>query len=292
MGWNRALFWAAFAVAASPLLAAKPVVPIPLARIGPWEINFDDDSCHLISTFGSGKNQLVVRFTRYQPGDNFSLALMGLPMKYVGSRPKMKLDFGPQIDPQIQWSFDGKIGAHPVSVFNSITLIDNAAKSPKAEKAANITPEQEAAVRDLTILANDRNAYRLALGSMAAPMQALRNCTTDLVQQWGLDPAEQASLSRKPTPIGNPSEWLSWEDFPSDMLDRGGTSLVHFRLDIEETGGITGCHIQFRTNPDKFADQTCKMLRARAKLEPALDQGGKPIKSYYVTSVRWGSWGF
>ena len=298
MRWNIPLLVASIAVAASPVQAAKPLVPIPLAHVGPWEVNYDDDSCHLIGTFGSGDDRIIVRFTRFQPGDGFALALIGKPMLSISAMSQTKLDFGPVVDPQDRWSIDGLVGATPSSVFGGLTLVDKpepkraltlaegiAAKA--ALQATNITPEQEASVRDLTVKTKFRKFYRLALGSMAAPMRTLRGCTTDLVRRWGLDPAEQASLTRRPTPVGNPGSWMNSKDYPSDMLRRGSNGMGQFRLEISETGSIAACHIQSRTNPDAFADLSCRLLSKRGRFTPALDRNGKPIKSYYVSSVRW-----
>ena len=295
MRWNIALLLASIAVAASPIQAAKPLVPIPLAHVGPWEVNYDDDSCHLIGAFGSGDDRIIVRFTKFQPSDGFALALIGKPMRTSSASSRVKLDFGPQVDPQEHDSFNGTMGTTPAAFLLGLTLIDR----PKLAKAAtladalkaleptNITPEQEALVRDLTILTGNRKSYRLALGSMAAPMRTLRGCTTDLVKHWGLDPTEQASLARRPTPISNPGSWMNSGDYPSAMLRIGGNGMVQFRLDISETGSIAACHIQSRTNPDAFADLSCKLISKRGRFTPALDRNGKPVKSYFVSSVRW-----
>ena len=295
MRWNIALLLASIAVAASPIQAAKPLVPIPLAHVGPWEVNYDDDSCHLIGAFGSGDDRIIVRFTKFQPSDGFALALIGKPMRTSSASSRVKLDFGPQVDPQEHDSFNGTMGTTPAAFLLGLTLIDR----PKLAKAAtladalkaleptNITPEQEALVRDLTILTGNRKSYRLALGSMAAPMRTLRGCTTDLVKHWGLDPTEQASLARRPTPISNPGSWMNSGNYPSAMLRIGGNGMVQFRLDISETGSIAACHIQSRTNPDAFADLSCKLISKRGRFTPALDRNGKPVKSYFVSSVRW-----
>ena len=295
MRWNIPLLLASIAVVASPVQAAKPLVPIPLAHVGPWEVNYDDDSCHLIGTFGSGDGRIIVRFTRFQPGDEFALTLIGKPMRTSSAKSFTKLDFGPLADPQALLSADGDSDSIPASVFGGLTLIDkpNPVRVPtvadalEAPQAPDITPEQEALVRDLTIHTNNRKSYRLELGSMAAPMKALRSCSTDLIRYWGFDPAEQASLTRKATPIGNPGKWMNPRDYPSEMLRTGFGGLVNLRLDISETGSIAACHIQSKTNPDAFADLSCKLISKRGRFRPALDRNGKPIKSYYVSGVRW-----
>ncbi len=67
---------------------------------------------------------------------------------------------------------------------------------------------------------------------------------------------------------------------------------VRFRLDVDETGNVAGCRVLYRTNPDEFADLSCKLISKRAKFAPALDAKGKPVKSYYISQIRWqsGEW--
>ena len=56
---------------------------------------------------------------------------------------------------------------------------------------------------------------------------------------------------------------------------------------FDETGKPLGCRVLFRTNPDEFADRSCKALLQRAKFNPARDAQGKPVKSFYINTIRW-----
>jgi hypothetical protein len=67
----------------------------------------------------------------------------------------------------------------------------------------------------------------------------------------------------------------------------GHNGLVQFRLDVDPGGKVAGCFILSRTSPDDFADITCRAMTRRARLQPALDAKGKPIRSYYVNKVIW-----
>ena len=68
--------------------------------------------------------------------------------------------------------------------------------------------------------------------------------------------------------------------------------IVRFRLDVDPTGAPAGCRVLYRTNPDDFADLSCRLLMKRARFNPALDAAGKPVKSYYINNIRWvmGDW--
>ena len=110
-----------------------------------------------------------------------------------------------------------------------------------------------------------------------------------LVASFGPGLPEQARLSQPPKPLGVISDWITSADFPKKALNQGSSGLVQFRLDIDETGKVSGCRILYRTNPDDFADLSCKLLTQRAKFSPALDSAGKAVRSFYVSKIRWQS---
>jgi len=129
--------------------------------------------------------------------------------------------------------------------------------------------------------------FRLGTGSFAAPMAAMRACTDDLVKRWGYDPLILSALKQDTKALNEPARWLKSSDFPPAALSRGQSGIVQIRLDIAETGAVSGCHILHRTSPDQFADLSCKLIMQRAKLSPALDASGKQVRSYYVTKILW-----
>jgi TonB family protein len=140
-----------------------------------------------------------------------------------------------------------------------------------------VSAKQEAAVSGVTVTVGGRKPFRLAFGSLAKPMEQFRACQADLVKTWGYDPAVQTTLSRPARPTEPPEAWLRPEDYPTGAVAMGQSGIVQFRLDIEADGRVVGCHVLARTNPDVFADATCRAVTKRAKLEPALDAGGKPV---------------
>ena len=289
---SLALAAAAFAFVASPLAAAEKL-PMSLAKTSKWEMQYNDDSCTLSAQFGTGKDSVLVVFNRYDPGDGFDFRLYGRALRHNGGlRMPIELAFG----------------AKPLQRFEALSAkATNAAKTPAvlissarldgwtfpkgqydpALRPPTVTPEQEAAITSITFKRPGTGPIQLQTGSMAAPMQAMRNCTDDLLRHWGFDPAVQGALSRRVQPASNPGNWLRSGDYPTGALWSGENGLVRFRLDVEADGSVSNCRILFRTNPDSFADLSCKLLRDRARLSPALDSRGKPVKSYYRSQVRW-----
>lgn len=290
------------AVLATAALVATPVVAAPpqanvLKRMSKWEMKYDEDACTLAAVFGEGQDDVLMVMTRTSPGDGFELKLFGKPLRYGAIAMPIEVAFGSQ--PPVR--FEG-VSATTNTADKTPTVIISGMRLdgwryPKqhfdpAIKAPVITSEQEAAITTITIRPVGKNAFQLATGAMGGPMKAMRTCTDDLLRHWGFDPAVQASLSRAATPTKDPGNWLLSKDFPANALNKGENGLVRFRLDIEPNGTVSDCRILYRTNPDSFADLSCKLIKERARFTPALDSNGSPVKSFYISQVRWqsGAW--
>lgn len=285
----RACFavWAIVCLAASPPAWAADPAPISLVQDGNWVANYDDESCQLLGKFGTGKLAIVAIFTRYEPTDSFHLSLQGESLELRGNRALVKLAFGTEQTKREELATLGKLAAKPLMVFGP-QRFDGWRQPPgrDVQKPPAVTPAQEAAVSHLTLRLGGNRNYRLELRSMGKPMATMRHCMDGLIEHWGYNPTAIAALSRLPTPINDPGKWVTTNDYPSNALRTGHGGIVQFRLDLDEAGKILKCHILSRTNPDEFADTSCRLLTRRARFEPALDAAGKPTKSFYVNSVR------
>ena len=103
---------------------------------------------------------------------------------------------------------------------------------------------------------------------------------------WGIDVATQSSLRHGPLPTGNPGTWISDNNYPRDLVQNGSQGIVQFRLIVDPTGAPTSCHIQKSTRPVGFDDVVCAAMIRNARFEPAIDAQGKPVTSYFRSSVR------
>jgi hypothetical protein len=287
-------FSAALAVAAlvsAPLVAAKPEANV-LKRTAKWEMKYDEDACTLATRFGEGADGVLLALSRTSPSHGFEMKLYGNALRYSTLTMPIEVAFGAQLPVRLE-AMSGTTSTPektPIAIIDGLRLdgwryprqqVDPAITPPA------ITPEQEAAISMITVKPVGRKAFQLATGPMGGPMKAMRACTDDLLRHWGFDPAVQTSLSRPATPNGNPGTWLLSRDFPAGALNKGENGLVRFRLDVEANGDVSNCRILYRTNPDSFADLSCKLIKERARFTPALDSKGSPVKSFYINRVRW-----
>jgi Gram-negative bacterial TonB protein C-terminal len=277
---------------------AAPKEPLRLKPSSKWIADYPKDGCRLIRQFGEGDDKSLIVMSRFAPSEYFSLTFAGKPFKQLDP-VKAKVQFGPDEAEQEANFWDGKYGELPSLVMTGemrlapfsaaeLTAISAAQKKPKDASMIRIEPvsvEREKRITFVKISRPLRTPVVLELGSMDRPMAALNTCITDLVNGWGLDAEKHKTMSRPVRPINVPGSWMSSGDYPIKMLNAGQPAIVEFRLDVDETGRATGCHIQQTTRPQEFDNAVCSAIMRKAKLSPALDAQGQPMKSYYQSTV-------
>ncbi|MFM5916173.1 MAG: energy transducer TonB [Novosphingobium sp.] len=268
--------------AVQPALAA-PAEPVSLTKVTKWEVNYDEDSCHLLAGFGTGDDLVVLSLTRYQPASDFDVVLTGAMFTPKRVAAPIKLGFGETMWPRPQAADGASAGQKPFVMFTHVRL-DGKVVNAADDSVAQVSPAMEAATTSAKIAFADKT-YRLETGSLAAPMAAMRACTDSLLTALGYDPVVQAQLQRHPQPTESPARWITYKDYPDKALRRRQDGLVQFRLDIDERGGVTGCKVLRRYKDDPFADLVCQLIKQRAHFRPAIDAAGKPVRSYYVNNV-------
>jgi len=276
-----------------PAQAAKSVAPIELARVGKWNMRYENARCTLIAQFGEGDGMIVLRLVRFQPGDGMGLRLFGKPVKLTNQFLTSTVDFGPVENPQDAFSLTGTVAlasaakSLPMLDLGFVRLDDLRPKHGEDVVPLPISEELEKSVTWLAVKLPNRKVYRLQLGSMGTPMKAMRACTSDLVKSWGYDPETVRSLRQGPTPTGKPGNWVMSYDYPTQMLRERQNALIRFRMDVQADGSIEGCHVLESTGDAAFAKLTCALLTKRGSFKPAIDAAGKPVRGYFVSSVRW-----
>lgn len=263
--------------------ADERITTVP--RTGKWVVSFDKDSCRLVGDFGADKNQILIELAEFSPDEKFDLSILGQPVKADNPWAKLKMGFGPAFKPVTVETMNGTQGRFPVRIVSSIGF-DNRQDSSTNPDTIPTTPPNRV-VRYLDVWADGKTIYRLDLGSMIGPMKVMHSCMDDLVKSWGYDPEAMAADNARAKPKGSPGVWLRSDDYPGDLLRQGAMGIVHFRLDVDEKGAVTGCHVQMSSKPEGFDTVTCKLLSQRAKFTPGHDAKGVSIKSYYVSSARW-----
>ena len=97
-------------------------------------------------------------------------------------------------------------------------------------------------------------------------------------------PASQAS---DPKPAGNPGDWITGSDWPSDDLLKGANGLVGFQLTVSAEGKPMACTTFQTSNRSELDYLTCALMMKRAQFVPAHDAAGRAVEGTYRNLVRW-----
>lgn len=298
IGARSAFVMAAIGAIATTPATANAKEPLRLAPSSNWHVDYADDSCRMARSFGEGDQKVLLIAERYRPGDSLRLSFIGKPTFSGPDQGIAKIRFGPA-EPVLEISyFPASVdkGTPALVIRHNVRIAPRSAEEFAAYQAAvkagktdfkfsEITPEQEAAVAYIEVGGAIRRPFRLETGSLGPPLAALRKCTDELLEHWGIDVAKHASLTREATPTSRPGTWVSSADYPFAMAAVGKRAIVQFRLSIDPAGTPTACHIQQSTRPKEFDDAVCSAVIRRAKFDPALDADGNPIASYWLSSV-------
>jgi hypothetical protein len=275
---------------------------VVLKPSSPWAMNYAEDSCHLARAFGEGEEKVTAEFRQFGPSTTFVLVLVGESLeRYRGRTEPLITDFRPLgARKEHRDALAGTLpdGRHLIQTFASFGADDepkyragaarNRSWQPERAEYAPIVPDRaaEANAKQLYLNGPFREPIILELGPMDKPMDAMRTCIDQLLIKWGFDSQAHRTLTRRAAPAGNPGSWLSTADYPAAMLRAGRSAAVHFRLMIDEAGAPTDCVVQTAVGSG-FDELTCRLLRKRARFTPALDAQGRPIPSFFASSVSW-----
>ena len=264
---------------------AKEAPVVSLAKTTKWEMNYDEDSCHLLAKFGQGEDGLLLRMTRYEPGDTLTLMLYGKIFDDKRVWVPVKIGFGAQPMRESEAGAGTTAGKLPFIIFMNERL-DGIRSANANTELRPVDRAIEAKTTSITVSLSGQKTYRIETGSLAAPLQAMRDCTDSLVKSWGYDLKSEATLTKRPTPTGNPASWMTTRDYPLGALRAAQSGIVQFRLDVDATGKVAGCSVLSDLKPDAFSNITCGLLTKRAHFKPARDETGRPTKSYYINQIR------
>ena len=288
-----------FAALLSGPAFAKPREVRRLQPAGKWVLNYADESCQLVRDFGTGDQKVTLVLYQLEPGDWFKLTLLGSSLKPARLyRPFTgRMQFGPaEADTEITVT-TGTSGSESVLMLDATQrlaplseveteLHQSAKRNNTYYQPAPIGSEREKAATWLALSKVMKFDLVFETGPMDAAMAALRDCTWDLVDSWGLDVAQQKALTRKAYAAVSTARWFRPEDYPMSMIRSDSEGIVNARLLIDASGKPESCNIQSSTRPKEFDAVVCDILMKRSKFHPALDAQGKPIRSYYqITTV-------
>ena len=261
-----------FLISAAPSNAQSPAKP--LEPQGPWKVDYADDECRLIRTFGLGDQQIVLRLARGSGLQQFDMVIAGSSIPKLPKQVNVTLNLVGQGKEQ---QFSGYSMQIPNRPERFLLWYDG-----ESQLLGDFTDNQV-----ITVKAGPEFSVSLHLASGRSAIQALDTCHADLLSSWGLDVASLKAAKTPPRPLGYPGNWATTADYPAESLRKAQTGIVRFLLVVGPDGKPQKCTIARSSGIPVLDTTTCQLMMRRAKFKPAGDANGQPIASYYLSRVRW-----
>jgi hypothetical protein len=294
----RSLF-ALVALAPSLVAAAHPV---RLQPSSPWDVDYAEDSCRLIRTFGQGKTLTKLVFEN--AGGGTDMLAVGHPLETSEEKATARLiQAGSEMDDgTVVRTADGKT---PAIIWSSVPSLPDAIAKPLVQRAKYLRdkgvrppPQSEAEhagyklqskdffskIVEVAIETRRGHIVILETGSLGDAVAAFDQCAEDSLKDWGVDVEQQKRVVR-PVWTLNEGKWLFAADYPKDMLRQGKEAEVTIRLLIGARGEITKCTPISHYKEEEFKQITCDNISKRARFAPAELVDGTKVPSYYVRRI-------
>lgn len=253
-----------------------------------WLVNWADHSCVLARKFGPATSPVLLNMRAYEPGYSLEMIIAGKEISAFQKSKTFTISYGsgePIPVSRHQAGTSGDFG--PSVVFGGVMKSRIADERAEADDSLRPFPDIpfEKQLNHIS-LANSFKTVVLETGPMAKAFDTLRQCTDNLVKQWGLDPAIQAALTRK-VKARNIPEWARQiqASFPSELLMQNKQARVNVLVVVDELGMPADCDAWQAFDNTDFKVRACGIILRNARFNPALDKDGRPTRSYYATVI-------
>ncbi|WP_114521115.1 energy transducer TonB [Altererythrobacter sp. ZODW24] len=299
---------AAVSVAAVPVWAESSAEPLVLEPNSEWEVAFTGDRCVLARTFGSGADEVSLKFVQREPGHKFGAQLYGAPLALATKPETLTYQWTP--DTHLRSSHSARSGTIretiPALLFSgtfaeaieaedaddlpkTVILKPGESRGPVPTDMPPVFGEpRKTEISATTIAGALARPLTLKLETTKSAFAELKDCQSKMVAAWGLDASALGNVAQRAKPK-NPSMWVTSRDIPKVILQRRITqkTVVKFRLSISANGTVDRC-TTIEESPEALLNElTCELVAKRARFEPALDKDGEPAADFYISSVRW-----
>ncbi|HYE29459.1 MAG TPA: energy transducer TonB [Allosphingosinicella sp.] len=269
---TSALALALAAVAPAPEATVEPGLNLRDIPAGRWVADRSDGCAVLRRTAGSPAQTVAVQLG---PGSGLVRILVlnaGWNRAAVRNRRRVELAFGGVPVSTHDWTS----GIESAGEFGfSFTMLDSSVL------------DRLAALESLTVSERERSLLELKLPSARLAAKVLRDCEEAALRNWGVDVEARARLQRQARPVKPLATLIRYQDYPAAELRKGISGRVTARLAVGKDGRISTCTIVASSDNAALDRQTCALLSARARFEPALGPDGLPAEGIHIARVAW-----
>lgn len=248
-----------------------------------WSVERQADRCVARRAFRHEDETARLVFEHGGRGDTFNMTIIGDAVRNTHG-PLISVQFGPAEKPS------GRNYISAETRGGDAALVLYGARFSPAERTADgsfivKTPDAERldAIEYLQIERAGLKRFRLETGGLLELSEAIDRCTEALETSF-LSTDRGGVVASRAVPLDQGS-WVQQSDYPGLMQKYGMGARIAVRLTVGTAGRATFCQIQNSTVPQMFEDALCLALMRRAKFEPALNEDGEKVPSYWSLTV-------
>lgn len=268
----------AILIAALLTLGMPVAAKAPLRPTGKWSVEYADNLCLLSRAYGAADAPLSLGIRPWPLSDFVDIVLM----QPNGSTSDVqtgnaKLVIGPS-QAAISASYTSTVATKDRPRITTITV-------PRDTLA------RLAVATSVDIALSGKVPLSLDLPRIKTALGALSTCTDDLLRTWHIDPAEQSLMVTRPEAINGLAQWITNDDFPSDVLARKaqGSMMVVWLIDTD--GKVKNCSVVTSSGEPTADIAACAAITKRGHYRPARDKDGGPIAIHSGRRIVWNSVG-
>jgi hypothetical protein len=227
-----------------------------------WVVDYRTEQCLASRDYGPADRPVTLAIRPAFDGETYELLIA-------------REQAGPRFAIQREGSVD--FGAGRVEAW----VLNYAGKGPKSDihqfriPAANLAQARGSAA--VTFRLSGAPDVTLALSSMPSVLKTLQDCTADLQRYWNFGGDKDGRITSLAS--GTLKGLFKASDYPAEAYWRSQGGQSRFMLLIDERGLVAGCHVLEASGIPSIDAMGCKVIRERARFQPALDNRGKPVRS-------------
>lgn len=85
----------------------------------------------------------------------------------------------------------------------------------------------------------------------------------------------------------NLATYVSNDDYPASAQRDGQQGTSYFKLGVDPNGRVSSCTITQSSGSSALDAATCRLMKQRARFNPAHDDLGRPVGDIVVNKIRW-----
>lgn len=274
-------------IATTPAHAAEQI----FTPKGKWVVDYGVDQCTVLREFANGEKAVTLLLSRAQSGDGMRVQVVGKLPLIAEQNGDISVQFLPNGSINKGFYYSGKTKDGTTSVMTASAAYPHQYSEDAADQFVDmggrtrLKPEVRSTLNGLTMRIGRRDPMVFQTGGLGPVLNVLENCTDTLAVHWGFDDATEKGLTKRPEALNDMSKWVRPMDYPTYPLNNGGVATVDFRLTVEADGRVSDCYITNAAGDEAFSRVVCSRITERAKLSPALDRDGKPVRSFFISRV-------